>query len=98
MIIKSEDYITARKLSEYGVISGLYFPVFGLNTEIYGVKLRIQSRYRKIRTRNNSVFGHISRSDKIAWKAFRTYPVDTGRKLNVLCTFSLRPVSTGYSS
>ena len=23
------------------------------------------------------------------------YPVDTGRKLNVLCTFNLRPVSTG---
>ena len=47
MIIKSEDFITARKVSEYGVISGLYFPVFGLNTEIYGVKLRIQSKYRK---------------------------------------------------
>ena len=25
-------------------------------------------------------------------------PVDTGRKLNVLCTFNLRPVSTGYES
>ena len=26
-------------------------------------------------------------------------PVDTGRKLNVLCTFNLRPVSTGeYAS
>ena len=23
------------------------------------------------------------------------YPVDTGRKLNVLCTFNLRPVSMG---
>ena len=38
---------TAWKVSKYGVISGLYFPVFGLNTEIY---LRIQSEYRKIRT------------------------------------------------
>ena len=28
---------TAQKVSKYGVISGLYFPVFGLNTEIYGV-------------------------------------------------------------
>ena len=37
-----------------------YFPVFGLNTEIYEVNLRIQSEYRKIRTRNNSVFGHFS--------------------------------------
>ena len=32
------------------------FSVFGL------VNLRIQSGYRKIRTRNNSVFGHFSRS------------------------------------
>ena len=30
--------------------------------EIYKVNLRIQSEYRKIRTRNNSVFGHFSRS------------------------------------
>ena len=27
----------AWKVSKYGVISGPYFPVFGLNTEIYGV-------------------------------------------------------------
>ena len=26
---------TAWKVSKYGVISGPYFPVFGLNTEIY---------------------------------------------------------------
>ena len=52
---------TAWKVSKYGVISGPYFPVFGLNTDIYAVKLRIQSEYRKIRTRNNSVFGHFWR-------------------------------------
>ena len=34
-----------------------------MNTEIYFVNLRIQSEYRKIRTRNNSVFGHFSRSE-----------------------------------
>ena len=28
---------TACKVSKYGVTSGAYFPVFGLNTEIYGV-------------------------------------------------------------
>ena len=44
--------------------SGPYFLVFGVNTEIYGVNLRIQSEYRKIRTRENSVFGHFSHS---AW-------------------------------
>ena len=30
---------------------GLYFPVFGLNTEIYRVNPRIMSEFRKIRTR-----------------------------------------------
>ena len=28
---------TVRKVSEYGVFSGKYFLVFGLNTEIYEV-------------------------------------------------------------
>ena len=49
---------TAWIVSKYGVISGPYFPVLGLNTEIYEVNLHIQSECRKIRTRNNSVFGH----------------------------------------
>ena len=34
-------------MSKYGVFSGPYFPVFGLNAEIYGVNLRIQSEYGK---------------------------------------------------
>ena len=57
------EHYTAWKASRYGVISGPYFPVFGLNTEIYKVNsVRIQSKYRKTRTRNNSVFGHFSSS------------------------------------
>ena len=32
---------TAWKVSKYGVSPDSYFPVFGLNTEIYGVNLRI---------------------------------------------------------
>ena len=44
------------------VFSSPYFPVFGLNTEMYVVNIRIQSEYREIRTRKNSVFGHFSRS------------------------------------
>ena len=28
-----------EKLSKYGVISGLYFPVFGLNTGKYGPEI-----------------------------------------------------------
>ena len=40
---------TAWKVPKYGVIPGTLFSC-------------IQSEYRKIRTRNNSVFGHFSRS------------------------------------
>ena len=39
---------SAWKLSKYGVFSGPYFPVFGLNTEIYSVDLRIQSVFLEI--------------------------------------------------
>ena len=62
---------TAWKMSKYGVISGPYFPLFGLNTRFMFVNLRIQSLYRKTRARNNSVFGHFSRSDcyHIQWVA-----------------------------
>ena len=48
-----QNSITTKKVSKYGVFSGPYFPVFGRNTEI-------QSEYRKIRTRKNSIFGHFS--------------------------------------
>ena len=34
--------------------SGPHFPAFGLNTERYGVSIRIQSEYGKIRTRKTS--------------------------------------------
>ena len=61
-ILYESPTFTAWKVSKYGVISGPYFPVFGLNTEIYFVDLLIQSEYRKIRTRNNCVFGNFSRS------------------------------------
>ena len=60
----TEGVLLKRSLREnkYGVFSGCYFPVFELDTEIYGVNLRIQSKDRKIRTRKNSVFGHFPRS------------------------------------
>ena len=72
------------KMSKYVVISGPYFPVFGLNTEIYGVNLRIQSEYRKIRTRNSTVFGLISRSVFVL--KFRSY-IDETKKLHCLCNY-----------
>ena len=68
---------TVWKVSKYEVISDSYFPVFRLNTKIYGVNLRIQPEYRKIRTRNNSVFGHFSCSGgkNILSKLSRRKPV-----------------------
>ena len=39
-------------------IFGSFFPVFGMNTEIYKVNLRIQFKYIRIRTRKILVFGH----------------------------------------
>ena len=50
------------KVSKYGVFSGPYFPVFGLNTKRCSVSLRIQSECAKIWTKKNFVFGHFSRS------------------------------------
>ena len=44
----TEKTATAWKASKYGVISGPYSHVFRLNTESYGVNLRIQSEYKKI--------------------------------------------------
>ena len=54
---------TASKVSKCGVISGPYFPLFGLNTEIYSEF----SPNKEIRTRNNSVFGHFSGSGCFSW-------------------------------
>ena len=51
----SWNYLTPRKVFKYGVFSVPYFLVFGLITEIYSLNLRIQSEYKKIRTRNYSV-------------------------------------------
>ena len=55
---------TAWKVTtKYGVFSGPYFPVFGLNTKRYSVSLRIQSECGKIRTRKNSVFRHFTQCE-----------------------------------
>ena len=59
---KDKVPFTSWKVSKYGVIPGPYFPTFGLKTERYFVSLCIQSECGKIRTRNNSVFGHFLRS------------------------------------
>ena len=53
---------TVWKASKYEVFPGPYFPVFGLNSYIYSVNLRIQSKYSNIGTRENFVFGPFTRS------------------------------------
>ena len=53
---------TAWKVSKYGVFSDPYLLVFGLNTENCEGNLRIHSEFRKIQTRENSIFGHFSQS------------------------------------
>ena len=58
---------TAWKVPKYRVFSGLYFPAFGLNTERYGVSLRIQSECGKTRTIKNSALGYFSRSDRLTF-------------------------------
>ena len=58
--------LTVWNVSKYRVFPGLYFPVFGLNTERY-LSLRIQSECWKIRTRKNSIFGHFLHSYSHQW-------------------------------
>ena len=66
-MLSQADYksYTARKVSNYGIFSGPYFPTFGQKTEIYEVNLCIQSECGKIQTIKTSVFGHFSRSDNL---------------------------------
>ena len=57
--------ITLREnISSYGILFGHYFVVLGLNTEIYTVNLRIQSKYGKTLTRKNYAFEDFSHSLK----------------------------------
>ena len=81
-LTQSIRIVTTWKVSKYGVFSGPYFLAFGLNTEIYGINLRIQSECEKILNRKTSVFRHFLRSvycDRID-------PLDTGCKLNIHIT------------
>ena len=50
------------KNSPYSEFSGLFFPAFGLNMEIYSVNLRIQSDCGRIRTTKNSEYGYFLHS------------------------------------
>ena len=57
-------------------IRSYFWSVFSCIWTEYGdlqSNLRIQSKYRKIRTRNNSVLGHFSRSDPLFSLLFDVY-------------------------
>ena len=54
---KTVNSFTAWKVSKYVVLSGPYFPAFGLNTGRYD----IQFECGEIRTRKNSVIGQFSK-------------------------------------
>ena len=81
-------------MPKYKIISGPYFPAFGLNTgkygpeitpyltETYRVNPRIQPKYRKILARNNSVFGHFSRSVVISTNGSGIYDANLQFWLN----------------
>ena len=49
------------------------------NWKIYGANLFIQSEYRKIRTRKNSLFGHFSRSANDIKEGGAVNPIYDGR-------------------
>ena len=67
------------------VFSGPYFPVLGLSTEIY-VNLRIESEYRKIRTRKNSVFEHFLRSEIESVNTEHSkFEVGSGNSASTIC-------------
>ena len=51
---------TTWKVSNYENLPGTYFSVLGL--KIYCVNLCIQSKYEKMQTRKNFVFGRFSHS------------------------------------
>ena len=68
LYVKSDLQQPLHAESPNRVISGPYFPVFRLNTERYSVSPCIQYKYRKIQTRNNSVFGHFSCSEHLLGK------------------------------
>ena len=53
---------TIWNVSKYENFFSTHFPIFGLNTEICGVNIRIKSEYGNIRNRKNSISGYFSRS------------------------------------
>ena len=86
---------STQKASNFGVFSGPYFPVFGLNTKIFRLNLRVQSEYGKIQAEENSNFGH-SNFSRSGSNSHEIIIQEFGR---LLILRKLRPLlETAYSS
>ena len=77
-------------MTKYVVFSGSCFPEFKLNMEICEVNIRIQSEYRKILTRKNSVFGHFSRSGTYSEREKKSLPTPLLFLSDFVLTLKLR--------
>ena len=66
--------------------------LFGLNTETYGVDPHIQSEYRKIRARNNSVIGHFSRIGSKSPYSVQIQENTDQKPLRILTIFTQRNI------
>ena len=65
VFINTDSHSHCVKSVRIRIFAGPYFPVFGLNTETYGVSLPIQSECGKIRTRktpNTDTFNVVSQA------------------------------------
>ena len=68
--------LTAWKVSKYGVISGPYFPTFGLNTERYGVhSWRVLEKYSS----KTSTEWKVSKCGVISGPHFAAFGLNTER-------------------
>ena len=85
-----KDFVRSVRIRSF---SGLYFPVFGLNTEWYGVSLHIQSECGKIwagKTPNMDTF-HAVKANQIMGIIRRTIVYRNKHNSNLLFTILERP-------
>ena len=82
LIPQESEYYCMKSIQ----IRSYFWSVFSSIRTEYGeiLSLRIQSEHRKIRTRNNSVFGHFSRS--ASWLT----EIELTNKVNLVHQFCLK--------
>ena len=79
-------------MSKIRFFFSIFFPVFGLNTEIYYENLCIQAEYGNRQTRKNSEFEHFSRSisQKTLLQMLGYTPMILYASLLFFCIFSVQ--------